>query len=77
MQKQLIKLDGFSLGAEIVDQHGRPFRVLTRSTIVSDHKFDTSQIPNWLRKKGSRWCRVSSKDFSAHSKSDGYIVFSS
>jgi hypothetical protein len=77
MNKELFMHEGYSTGADLVDETGRFYRILTRSTIVSDHTFDTSGIPNWIPVKGSRWLPLTLADFEARSMPDGRIVFDS
>ena len=42
------KAEGFWVQRDLVDEQGRSFEIRSRSTIVSDHKFDTSLVPNWM-----------------------------
>jgi hypothetical protein len=77
MEKELLMCDGLSIGQDVVDENGRLFRIVSHSTIVSDHKFDTSCIPNWIPAKGSHWRPLVLPGYEVHSKSDGRIVFDS
>ncbi len=77
MSEELFMHEGYSTGVDLVDETGRPYRILTHSTIVSDHRFDTSLIPNWIPLEGSHWRPLALTGCKARSKSDGRIVFDS